>query len=189
MTELLAFSLSLLRPQWMLLVLAIPLFAWLALRGRRTRARAGDVAAIAARGLLIAVVALALSLPRVEKDGAFRATAFVLDVSDSIPKDRLDYFKDYVRRAAGKRGQEDDASLVVFADGAAVEAPMTRVTAAERAEPVPIDPMTLATRVPTGETDIGEAMRLAQVASRPAGPAEFSSSPTATRRAATSSRQ
>lgn len=165
----LAFSVTLLRPEWLLVLLGVPLFAWIALRGRKTRARAGDVAAIAARAVMLAAIALALSLPRIEKEGAYRATAFVLDVSDSIPKDRLDRMKDYVRRAAAARGEDDDASLVLCADGAAVESPMTRVTAAKREEPVPIDPMNLATRVGTGESDLAGGLRLAQAGFAPGG--------------------
>ncbi|MCG3134571.1 MAG: hypothetical protein HMLKMBBP_01885 [Planctomycetes bacterium] len=165
----LAVTFTLIRPWWMLLLLAIPVFAWLALRGRKTRTRAGDVAAITARGLLLAILALALSLPRFERETRYRATAFVLDLSDSVPKDALDDAKEFVRRSASLRGEDDDASFLVFADGAVVEAPMSRISATERIDPTPIDPKSVKSRIPTGETDVSAALRLAQAGFQPGG--------------------
>jgi uncharacterized membrane protein len=164
---LLAAAVRLLRPEALLLLLALPLFAWLALRGRR--ARAGEVAALTARGALLVLVVLALSLPRIESEARFRSVAYVLDVSDSIPRAALDDAKEFVRRSAALHGKEDDASFLVFADGSAVESPMTRLSATQRVEPVPIDPRALATRLPTGESDVESALRLARAGFPPGG--------------------
>jgi Ca-activated chloride channel homolog len=160
-------ALRLLRPEALALLLLVPLFAWIALRGRRKRA--GEIAAVAARGLLLAVVALALALPRWETTTSFRAVAYVLDVSDSIPPAPLADAKEFVRRSASARGPDDDASFVVFAAGAAVEAPMARLSATLRGEPVPIDPKNVATRIPTGESDVQGALRLARAGFPPGG--------------------
>ena len=169
MTATLALSLVLLRPEWLLVLFALPVLAWFALRGRRTRPRAGDVAAIAARGVLLLAVALALSLPRVEFRAEFRAVAFLLDVSDSIPKESLARAGEFVARAASARGEDDDASFLVLADGAAVEVPMARISASQRMEAVVIDPKNVATRLPSGETDLEAALRLARAGFPPGG--------------------
>lgn len=160
-------ALRILRPEALALLLLVPLFAWIALRGRRRRA--AELAAVVARGLLLACVALALSLPRWETTTSFRAVAYVLDVSDSIPPAALNDAKEFVRRSASARGEDDDASFVVFADGAAVEAPMARLSATVRGEPVPIDPKNVATRLPTGESDLEGALRIARAGFPPGG--------------------
>lgn len=166
----LAFSLVLLRPEWMLVLLAAPVLAWLALRGRKARPRAGDVAAIAARAVMLLAVALALSLPRVEFRAEFRAVAFLLDVSDSIPRgEPFDRARDFVARASSARGKDDDASFLVLADGAAVEVPMSRISASQRMESVVIDPRNVATRLSGGETDLEAALRLARAGFPPGG--------------------
>ena len=87
MIPLLADSFELARPIWLLTLLLGPLFVFLTLRTVRGRLGAGDIAAMAARLILLAVVAVALSIPRVRRDAAFRSVAFVLDTSESIPAD------------------------------------------------------------------------------------------------------
>lgn len=165
----LAFSVLLLRPAWLLVLLALPLFAWLALRGRKSRPRAGDWAAVATRAVLLLAVALALSLPRVEFRAEFRAVAYVLDVSDSVPRDALDRARDFVQRSSSARGPDDDASFLVFADGAAVEVPMSRISSSQRMESIVIDPRNVATRLPTGESAVEDALRLARAGFPPGG--------------------
>lgn len=160
-------ALSLLRPEALALLALLPVFLWLALRGRR--ARAGEIAAVSARGALLAVVALALALPRYESQTEFRAVAYVLDISDSIPKTALDDAKEFVRRSAGARGEDDDASFVVFADGGVIEAPMARMSATQRGDPVPIDPRHVSSMIPTGETDIADGLRRARSGFPPGG--------------------
>jgi hypothetical protein len=165
----LAFSLTLLRPVWLCVLLAAPLFAWLALRAAKGRPRAGDWAALAARTLLLAALALALSIPRVETKTDGRSVAYVLDVSESIPPAALQRGGDFIRDSASLRGEKDDAAFVVFADGAAVEAPFARVSATRRMEAVVIDPANLASRLPRGETDVDGALRIARAGFPPGG--------------------
>ena len=165
----LAVTLHLLRPAWLWVLAAAPLFIALTLRATRGRPRAGDWAALAARTVLLAVLALALSIPRMEIEGKGRSVAYVLDLSESIPAGALRRAQDFVRQSAPMRGEDDDAALVVFADGAAVEAPFARVSAAQRTDAVVIDPANVATRLPRGETDIDGALHLARASFPPGG--------------------
>jgi hypothetical protein len=165
----LAFSVTLLRPQWLLVLLAVPLFVWLALRASRYRPRAGDWAALVARTILLAALALALSIPRFETKSKGRAVAYAIDLSESMPPESLRRAQEFVRDSASLRGEDDDASLVVFADGAAVEAPFERVSASQRMETAVIDPLNVSTRLSRGETDIAAALRLARAGFPPGG--------------------
>ncbi|MCE9638164.1 MAG: VWA domain-containing protein [Planctomycetes bacterium] len=165
MTSLLAASFRVLRPEALLLLIVLyGVVAWIALLGRGTRkgVRTGEAAALVARGVMLLIVVLALSLPRLEFESRFRSVAYVLDVSDSVPKAALDDAKEFVRRSASLRKDDDDAAFVVFAQGAAVEAPMARISATKRDEPIPIDPKNISTRIPTAETDVEGALRLAR---------------------------
>ncbi len=165
----LAFALELARPLWLLLLLVAPVFVWLTLRGGRGGARAGDRAALVARVVLLAALALALAAPRVRVDSPFRSVAYVLDLSDSIPAESQSVAREFVKRSVTLRAKEDDAAFVVFADGAAVEAPFTRISAEQRMEPVPVDPDHVGSVLPRGETDIEAALRLARAGFPPGG--------------------
>ncbi len=169
MTPLLALSFELARPIWLLVLLTVPVFAWMTWRTARGRPRAGDLVALGARSLLLLVVALALSIPRVGVDASFRSVAYVLDTSESIPVEAIEQARDFVKRSAVARGEDDDAAFVVFADGAAVEAPFARISTAQRMEPVPIDPANVGSMLPRGETDIEGALRLARAGFPPGG--------------------
>jgi hypothetical protein len=165
----LAFSISLLRPEWLAVLAAAPLFAWIAWRASRGRPRAGDVAAFVARTILLAALALALSVPQVEVGGKGRSVAYVLDVSESMPQDALQRAGEFVKTSASMRGEDDDAAFVVFADGAAVEAPFARVSATRRMESVVIDPANVASRIARGESDVAGALRIARAGFPPGG--------------------
>lgn len=165
----LAFSVSLLRPAWLAVLAAAPVFAWLAWRAARGRPRAGDIAAFVARTILLAALALALSVPRIEIGAKGRSVAYVLDVSESMPQDALQRAGEFIKASSSMRGKEDDAAFVVFADGAAVEAPFARVSATRRMEAVVIDPANIASRVAKGESDIAGALRIARAGFPPGG--------------------
>jgi len=165
----LAFTVSLLRPEWLAVLAAAPLFAWLAWRAARGRPRAGDVAAFVARTILLAALALALSVPRIEIGGKGRSVAYVLDVSESMPQDALQRAGEFIKASSSMRGDDDDAAFVVFADGAAVEAPFARVSATRRMEAVVIDPANIASRVARGESDVAGALRIARAGFPPGG--------------------
>jgi uncharacterized membrane protein len=165
----LAFTLSLTRPAWLWVLAAVPVFVALTLRVTRGRPRAGDWAALAARTFLLAVLALALGAPRVDVEGKGRSVAYVLDVSESVPPQSLAEAQAFVKESASRRADEDDAAFLVFADGAAVEAPFARLSASRRTEAAVIDPANVATRLPRGESDVDGALRLARASFPPGG--------------------
>src|SRR5262245_5325946 len=96
----LEFPVLLLRPVWPAVLAAAPLFGWLAWRAARGRPRAGDVAAFVARTILLAALALALSVPQIEVGGKGRSVAYVLDVSESMPKDALQRSGEFIKASA-----------------------------------------------------------------------------------------
>ena len=175
MTTIAALELGLERPWWLLVLLAAPLLAWWALRGQKStskaaqRRRAGDLAAVGARSLLLVAVALALALPYVRRDAAYRSVAYVLDVSESVPDEVSVRAREFVRRSAELRGEDDDAALVVFADGASLESPFSRISASERIDDIPIDPEQIGSVLPRGESDVEGALGLARAGFPPGG--------------------
>ncbi len=163
------FALSLARPEWLLVMLAVPLFVLLTLRAARGRPRAGDWAALVARTLLLALIALSLAAPRIERESKGRSTAYVLDLSESMPPDALAQAGEFVKRSASLRTDDDDVAFVVFADGAAVEVPFARVSATRRADTAVVDPTHVASQIGRAESDIEAGLRLARAGFPPGG--------------------
>jgi uncharacterized membrane protein len=162
-------ALTLLRPVWLAVLGLVPLFAWLAFRAARGRPRAGDWAALAARTLLLATLALALSVPRVETKSKGRSVAYVLDVSESMPPTALRRAQEFIRDSAPLRGEDDDAAFLVFADRATVETPFARMSATRGAEASVVDPTNISSRLPRGESAIDEGLILARAGFPPGG--------------------
>src|SRR5262249_22148519 len=156
-------------PMWLCVLLAVPVFVALTVHAAKGRPRAGDWAALAARTILLLALALALSVPRAETKSEGRSVAYVLDVSASMPPSALRRAGVFMRGGSSLRGEKDVAAFVVFADGAAVEAPFARVSAPQRMEAVVIDPANLASRLPRGETDVDGALRIARAGFPPGG--------------------
>ena len=169
MTALLAWSLTLARPIWMLVLLALPVFIFFTWRASRGRPRAADWSALTLRGILLLAIALALAAPRMEFDAVTRSVAFVLDASDSIPPVERQRMQDYIALSAQRRGEDDDVAFLVFADGAAVEAPFSRISADERVDSVAVDPTVITSVIARGESDLDGALRLARASFPPGG--------------------
>ncbi len=165
----LAWAIDLERPLWLLVLLLGPVFVWLAYRAGRRKLRSDDWTAIAFRGVLLLAVALALSVPRIEFEASSRSVAFVLDLSESIPPAAAERVQEYIGRSVSLRDDEDDVSLVVFADGAAVEAPFSRISAAERIDSVVVDPRNVTSVIGRGESDIESGLKLARAGFPPGG--------------------
>ncbi len=142
----------------LVLVLAGSLF--LPPRGRRAR-----LFPAAVRGLLAALLILALSGPRVASTARGRSVAFLVDVSRSVPPSRLAALTDWLVQVRAARGPEDDDEVILFADGAAVEVPFGSGEPGVRSSPDLLRP---GSRVDRDATDIAAAVRLA-VSSFPRG--------------------
>lgn len=168
MTFLAALDVTLVRPLWLLVLLLAPLFAWWVLRGRARR-RAGDVSAVLIRTFLLAVVALALAMPRFQLSTDSRSVAYVLDVSESIPASAREDAASFIEQSVPLRGDEDDAAFVVFADGAAVETPFSRISAAQRIDSQVIVPRQVNSVLPPTESNLAAGLALARASFPPGG--------------------
>lgn len=168
MSSYLALSVTLVRPIWLCVLIVAPLLAWWALRGR-TRRRAGDLSAVVIRTFLLLIVALALSMPRIELSANSRSVAYVLDVSESIPASARETANDFIERSVPLRGEDDDAAFVVFADGAAVETPFTRISATQRIDSQVIAPRNVNSVLAATESNLGEGLALARASFPPGG--------------------
>lgn len=156
------------RPAFLLLLLLVPLFWW-----TFRRARGGlplpwpDRLALAMRALLVAAVALALADPRWVETVESRATAFVQDVSDSVPADRREEAAQWMEKVLLDRVPErEDVAHVVFADGTGIERPFSGLGGLRPEDIRPLDPRRLGSVVPRGETDVEGGLKAA-VASFP----------------------
>ena len=122
---------------WLALIaLAIPA-GWLGLRLFRSMSRARAISAVAARGILIALLASALAgAAHVQRSDRLAVIA-VIDVSDSVrlfgdapsrdgagPRDSLDAARDWLERVADARRPDDLLGVVIFgADSLALATP------------------------------------------------------------------
>lgn len=165
----LAWAFVLTRPLWLLVLLAAPVFVYFTWKASRGRPRAADWTALITRTLLLLVIAGALAAPRIELDAEFRSVAFVLDVSESIPPAERDRVAEYVQASASLRGDDDDVSLVVTADGAAVETPFSRISESERVDDIVLDAHNVTSLLPDGESDLQAGLRLARAGFPPGG--------------------
>ena len=169
MIPVLAWSLALTRPLWLLVLLAAPVFGYLTWRASRGRPRACDWSALIIRTLLLLIVAAALAAPRIELEARFRSVAYLLDVSESIPPRDRERMADFIQRSAAHRGPDDDVALVVVADGAAVETPFSRISVTERVDDIVLDPHNVTSLLPAGESDLDAGLGLARAIFPPGG--------------------
>ena len=112
-------------PQYLFLLVLLPLIWWL---GRRSLAAFGNWRRRAALFLRLAVAALfiiALTEPNWQTLIRRLSVMFVVDASDSVRPDELDHALNYVNAAARQRdtARGDRAGVVVFGRSPAVEIP------------------------------------------------------------------
>lgn len=140
-------------PLALLLLLLLPVFAWIGYPAGRGRARQRERLALGIR-LAIAlslVLALAgLELPNFSRSDRL-SVIFLLDISDSMPPTVQEEALAYIRQELAKMGPRDQAGLVVFGGEALVERPLS---SSRELRPI--------TSIPsTTHTDLAEAIELA----------------------------
>ncbi len=139
-------------PRWLLLLLLLPLM-WHA--GRQSLAglsRYRRFAALTLRLMLMALLIFALARPRGIHNADAVATYFVVDLSDSIPRAKIEEIERYLQAASETRPGRALCGLIYFGANAACEQP-----------PAPLAlPAERQSVVDTAATDIGQALRLAE---------------------------
>src|SRR5690554_6475080 len=108
-------------PQFLWLLLLIPLTVVLGLVGRRGQTPRRLWFGLALRSLLLLFIVLALAGIQIRLPTDLLTTVFLLDVSDSIPPAEQDAGESFIRRAVNEMPAGDRAAVVVFGQDALVE--------------------------------------------------------------------
>ncbi len=122
--------------------------------------RVGDRWALGLRGILVALLLLALVRPVIPRWVDRLNVAFLLDVSDSVSLAARDKAYRVAAQALSAVHEQDQASLIVFGEEAVVDQPLGPKRTLERPH----------SQVPGRKTDIAQAIRLG-VATLPPGQA------------------
>ncbi|MFQ5459690.1 MAG: vWA domain-containing protein, partial [Anaerolineae bacterium] len=134
---------------WALAGLALVPAAWyVGMRSRRLAPRRRR-ASVVLRAVVLTAVVVALARPRLVRNVDRTATAFLVDLSASVPAQERGRSEEFIKAALGKAGPRDVAAVVAFGEEALVD---------RSARQGPLEPIR---SVPgTGRTDIGAALRL-----------------------------
>jgi uncharacterized membrane protein len=103
--------------------------------------------------MLIACLVLGLSELTLQISNDRLSVLYLLDVSDSIPRDQQRVALNFIKQSVKLKPPNDLAGLIVFGDNALVELPLA----------VDFDIGDISSVPETSQTDIGEAINLAQV--------------------------
>ncbi len=136
-------------PIGLLLLLLLPLFAWI---GWPTRGPSQKRETIALLLRLSLALCLILSLAGLElpRGGDELAVVFLVDVSDSMSDEAINAATRYVKTALAASGPDDQSAIILFGGDALVERPM-----------LPGNDLGQITSVPvTTQTDLAQAIRL-----------------------------
>ncbi|MFW6086666.1 MAG: VWA domain-containing protein, partial [Myxococcota bacterium] len=106
---------ELLEPRMLLFVAVAPVLAWVASRSLADLPRPQRWLAVGLRGLLVAVLTLALARPVHTTDSTRISTVFLVDVSESVPDAALEEARKAVEASREAGGEDDDVHLVTFA--------------------------------------------------------------------------
>jgi Mg-chelatase subunit ChlD len=143
-------SVAFVYPQYLWLLLLIPLTIGLALLGRRGSTRLRAWLGLSLRGLLLALIVLALAGIQLRLNSDTLTTVFLLDVSDSIPTTQQSGAEAFIRQAVENMPSGDRAAVVVFGEDALVE---RLASSEERLQEIASVPV-------TSRTDIAGALQL-----------------------------
>lgn len=137
-------------PLALFLLLLIPAVIWLGYPQQRFRRRR-DIASVAIRAAMIALLVLALAGAQVTQSTNRLAVVFLVDASDSVDPITREGAVSLVRDAINGMGSDDLAGVVLFGQRPQVERPITdsRVLGPVRSQP------------DGGNTDLAAAVRLA----------------------------
>ncbi len=113
-----AWPISFDRPEWLWLLVTIPVIAVISVRSLSGLEKSRRIAAVVLRSLVIAAVAAALARIEFVKRNDHVAVMFVLDRSRSIPDPLRESAQNYIRRVA-KLADRDDRIGVIGFDGQA----------------------------------------------------------------------
>jgi Mg-chelatase subunit ChlD/uncharacterized membrane protein len=151
-------SLEIVQPAALFGLLLLPLFVLLNRFSRSHLPADRRRLALFVRLVVVALLVVAASGPRLVQSADRLATAFLLDFSDSISPDVREQAVAFVRKALAAKQDGDQSVVIAFGEHAQVDQPLT--TSRELND--------VSSVVPGGHTNIAEAIRLG-LASLPTG--------------------
>ncbi len=143
-------GISFIYPQFLWLLLLIPLTAALALLGRRALSRVRLWGGLALRTCLLLLIIVTLAGIQLRLPSHTLTAVFVLDVSDSVPSTEQARGEDLIRQAIQAMPTGDQAAIVVFGEDSLVERLASPDSNLSRLSSVPV----------TTRTDIASALQL-----------------------------
>jgi uncharacterized membrane protein len=139
-------------PWWLILIpMIVPPLVWMSYRSLAGLGPIRRTLAILFRTAVITLIVLALAEVQSVRRTDRLTTMFLLDVSNSIPKEQQKAALDYVTEASKKRRRDDMAGLVVFGREPRVEIPPA---------PSELNALGVESMVDAENTDVGAAVKL-----------------------------
>jgi uncharacterized membrane protein len=140
------------QPWWLILLpLILPPLVWMSFRSLAGLGGLRRALAILFRVGVITLIVLALADLQTVRRSDRLTTMFVVDASNSIPREQQKAALDYVTFASQKRRKEDMAGVVVFGKGPRVEVPPA---------PSELNLMGIESTIDPENTDIAAALKL-----------------------------
>lgn len=140
-------------PAALLLLLLLPLMAWLVWPRRPGARPLSGWAGLALRLCIVALVVLSLAGAQLVRAVDGLAVVFLVDASDSMGPGNAAAAEQFVREAVAEMGPDDRAAIVLFGANALVEQPLRPAAALADLPPFASQPARIA-------TDLDEAIRL-----------------------------
>jgi uncharacterized membrane protein len=145
-------SISVGNPWWLILIpLVLPPLVWTSYRSLAGLGTLRRALAILFRTAVITLIVLALAELQSVRRTDRLATVFLLDASNSVPREQQKAALDYVTEASKKRRREDLAGVVVFGKEPRVEIPPA---------PSELNLLGIESTIDPENTDLGAALKL-----------------------------
>ncbi|MDE2506341.1 MAG: VWA domain-containing protein [Planctomycetota bacterium] len=146
-------SISIGRPWWLIVLpIVLPPLVLFSYRGLSGLGRVRRWLALLVRVSVITLIVLALARVQAVRKNDKLTTLFLLDASESVPREWQGPAFDYINAATRKRRADDLAGVIVFGKTAAVEAPPA---------PTQLDLLGIENSIETDHTDLAKAIKLA----------------------------
>jgi von Willebrand factor type A domain len=144
------------QPWWLILLpLVVPPLVWMSFRSLAGLGTLRRALAIGFRTAVIALIVLALAEVQTVRRSERLTTMFLVDASNSVPRDQQKASLDYVTEASKKRRKDDMAGVIVFGKGPRVEVPPA---------PSELNLLGIESTIDPENTDLGAALKLALAA-------------------------
>src|SRR5438874_11675410 len=117
-------SLELVQPYALLGLLLLPVFVLLHRVSRSHLPSNRRRTALALRLLVVGLLVVAASGPRIVQRADQLAVAFLIDSSDSVPPEVREQAVNWVRRAVASKSDQDRSAVIAFGEHAQIDKPL-----------------------------------------------------------------